>query len=61
VGTDDGDLHILFRLDDGNRQKPDVVAVYWAGCAVVNVDAGIVEQIITATCEESPGLFWDGC
>lgn len=59
VASDGGVLHILFRLDDGNEKEPEIVAVYFGGRAVVGVDFAAVEQIVTATCEESPGLFWD--
>jgi hypothetical protein len=54
-----GALHILFRLKNGNENEPEVVAVYFGGRAVEDIDPTVVEQIVTATCEESPGLFWE--
>jgi len=58
VPTDTGLLYMLFRLDDGNPQLPELVACYLGGQQIV-VDALVAEQFVTAACEAAPWLYWD--
>lgn len=58
VPTDTDPLHMLFRLDNGNPQLPEIVACYLGGRQIA-VDALVAEQFVSAACQAAPWLYWD--
>jgi hypothetical protein len=54
-----GPIHLLFRLEDGDSESPEIIACYVGGQPVVDVDAEIVEQIVRVLLEQEPWLIGD--
>jgi hypothetical protein len=56
IPTQWGALHLLFRLDEGDVESPDLVAAYLGGRALTKIDRSLGAEFVRQVLREAPWL-----